>query len=135
MKRSYFCPHCGATLNPNVKVILTASSGKTRGLILFSPQPGNYDAIVPEELGLSEGQMVDFSCPVCRADLTSPEVPRLAYVSFRTSTGVEGRVKFSRKFGERATFVITGEEVRSYGENAAEYMGMNFFGAGNPELE
>lgn len=135
MKRTYHCPHCGATLNPNVKVILTAVGGGARGLILMSPQPGNYDAIIPAELGLVEGQLVDFSCPVCRHDLACTDEPRLAEVAFRRTSGAAGRVRFSRKFGERATFVITGEEVRSYGENAAEYGGMNFFGAGNPELD
>jgi hypothetical protein len=46
---------------------------------------------------------------------------------------MEGRAYFSRRFGEHASFFITKEEVRSYGENADVYSSLNFFGAGQVE--
>jgi hypothetical protein len=130
MKRVYFCPSCNATLNPNVKVILTATKGSTSGLLLFSPQPGNYQAIVADELDLRPGDRIDLRCPVCCRSLTSCVNENLAELGFRLTNGTEGRVHFARRFGEQATFFITREEVRSYGENVGTYGDLNFFGAG-----
>jgi len=48
MKRMYSCLKCKATLNPNVKLILTMAKDRRRSLILLSPQPGNYSVIVPD---------------------------------------------------------------------------------------
>ena len=45
MKNLFVCPHCQSVLNPNVKILLVASYGKKRGLVLLSPQPGNYKFI------------------------------------------------------------------------------------------
>jgi len=133
MKRIYFCPACGATLNPNVKIILAASREGASGLLLFSPQPGNYEVIAPDELPLRPGDRLDFRCPVCGKSLTSRANENLAELGFRLSNGTEGRVHFARRYGEHATFYITTEEVRSYGENADAYSNLNFFGAGTVE--
>ncbi|MBN1336773.1 MAG: hypothetical protein JXB39_12515, partial [Deltaproteobacteria bacterium] len=107
MKRTYSCPRCQATLNPNVKVILSAVRDGRRGLVLLSPQPGNYNAIVPEDLGIEPGDLVEFRCPVCNALLTSSENENLALLRFRFSTGLQGTVLFSRRYGEHATYFIS----------------------------
>ncbi len=130
MKRNYACPRCKANLNPNVKIILTAYRREQRGLVLLSPQPGNYKAIVSDEFPLQRGDMVEFHCPVCSALLTSRHDENLARLDFRFATGLAGKVYFSRRYGEHATYFVTEESIRSYGENAAEYNGLNFFGAG-----
>lgn len=128
MKRLYECPHCRATLNPNVKIVLQAAKGSNRGLILLSPQPGNYTVHPAENLDLQNGDLLTFRCPVCHADLQSPISKDLAEIGFRNVNGEVGRVSFSRVFGEHATFFIVGEEVRVYGEDAGRYKGLNPFG-------
>jgi predicted RNA-binding Zn-ribbon protein involved in translation (DUF1610 family) len=133
MKRVYFCPACGATLNPNVKIILAAVKEGAAGLLLFSPTPGNYEVIAPEELELQPGDRLDFRCPVCGKSLISRANDNFAELGFRLSNGTDGRVHFARRYGEHATFYITKEEVRSYGENADVYSNLNFFGAGTVE--
>jgi len=134
MKRVYFCPACGATLNPSVKVILTAVKDGRGGLILLSPQPGNYEVISAEELGLLAGDRLDLRCPVCSRSLLSRVNENLVDIGFRLTNGMEGRAYFSRRYGEHATFFITKEEVRTYGENADVYSSLNFFGAGQVEM-
>lgn len=129
MKRVYVCPHCRGRLNPNVKIILKARRGARRGLFLFSPKPGNYGVIVPEGFGLREGEPVFFACPICDADLTSKRDRAMAEIRFVAQDGTEGRVVFSRSYGHHETYVVTAEEVRSYGEHAAAE-GLNFWGAG-----
>jgi hypothetical protein len=130
MKRLYFCPQCSATLNPNVKIILSAFRHDKRGLVLLSPQPGNYKAIITDDLPLKQGDLVEFHCPVCSGLLTASHDENLAGLEFRFSTGLEGKVYFSRRYGEHATYFIANDDIRSYGEHQADSGGPNFFGAG-----
>ena len=130
MKRTYFCLKCRAILNPNIKIILTLARGRRKSLILLSPQPGNYSVILPPDVSLRRGEEVDFFCPACGASLRSEVSAHLAEIGFRLEDGTKGRVNFSRKYGEHATYFVTNERVRSYGENAAFYGDANFFGAG-----
>ncbi len=130
MERTYYCPKCKATLNPNVKIILVLVNGPRRGLMLANQQPGNYEAILTDDLGVKEGDIVDFHCPVCMADLRADVDPNLAKIYFRDPDGTKGRVNFSRRFGEQATFLVTKEKIQSYGDNAEAYNNLNFFGAG-----
>ena len=45
MKNIFTCPHCEAVLNPSVKILLVIGYRKKKGMILLSPQPGNYKYI------------------------------------------------------------------------------------------
>jgi hypothetical protein len=128
MKRTYLCPHCKAVLNPSTKIILRAQVDDKKALFLFSPQPGNYDVIIPEGFPLRKKDRVAFSCPVCTKDLTSARDDTLAEISFTSSTS-SGTVAFSTLFGYHATYFITAEDVRSYGEHAAN-LDVNFWGEG-----
>jgi hypothetical protein len=130
MKRSYFCLTCKATLNPDLKLILTMAKGRRRSLVLFSPQPGNYSIIVPGDVTLHRGDEVEFFCPACGVSLRSAANAHLAELGFRLEDGTNGHLHFSRKYGEHATYFVTKEKVRSYGENAEIYGAANFFGAG-----
>ncbi len=129
MRRSYQCPHCKAVLNPGTKIVLRAEVDGRKALLLFSPQPGNYDVIVPEGFQLRKKDKVLFSCPVCGVSLTSARDENLAQISFLSTAGASGTVAFSRVFGHHATYFITAEDVRSYGEHA-ESVDVNFWGEG-----
>ena len=133
MKRRYFCPACEANLNPNVKVILMARKDGAQGLILLSPQPGNYQCIVADEIELLADDLVDFHCPVCGVSLTCETNENLAQLTFRFSNGREGMVYFSRRFGEHATYFVADDEVLTYGDDAMPSTNMNFFGSGQSE--
>lgn len=133
MKRTYFCPKCGATLNPNVKVVLVGRKAGKHGLVMLSPQPGNYTVIVADDLSLQGGELVEFLCPVCHGDLKSTSGAWLAEIGFRLGSGATGRVHFSRRFGEHATYFVSDESVQSFGEHAEAAGAMNFFGAGREE--
>jgi hypothetical protein len=129
MKRTYSCPQCQAILNPGTKIILRAALEERHGLFLFSPRPGNYDVIMPDAFGLRPGDAVTFCCPVCGGDLTSRRDPGLAEISFSSGGGAHGTVAFSRVAGQHASYFITAEHVRSYGEHASDRI-VNFWGAG-----
>jgi len=133
MRRRYYCPECNAALNPNVKVILMARRNNRSGLILLSPQPGNYQSIVSEDFPLEFGDLIEFHCPVCGVSLTSDENDNLATLVYRFSPGREGTVFFARRFGEHATYLVFNNEVQTFGENALPNSHMNFFGSGQLE--
>jgi PHP family Zn ribbon phosphoesterase len=130
MKWRYACPRCRAILNPSVKIILGVRRGKSRGLMLLSPRPGNYKTICDEELAakIHEGETVELSCPVCGGLLTSSVSKKLAELLLHQPGQPIKRIQFSRVFGEHATFVLDGETVVPYGEDADIYGHLNFFG-------
>jgi len=129
MRRTYFCPHCGGRLNPNVKIILRAERRGRKALLLFSPQPGNYDVICPDEFRIKKGDVVEFSCPICGHGLGSRRGEGMAEIRVVNPGGEEGKVYFSRQYGHHETYFVTEEDIRSYGEHSAPD-GMNFWGAG-----
>jgi len=128
MKRVYSCIGCGTVLNPSAKIILKARLEKRQGLLLFSPRPGNYDVHIPSDFPLRKGDRVEFSCPVCGADLTSPRGDQWAELQFQSSEEIRGTVLFSKVYGVHATCFITEETLRWYGEDANP--ALNFYGEG-----
>ena len=133
MKRRYFCPACDANLNPNVKIILMVRRNGDEGLILLSPQPGNYQTILSDELTLTDNDLVSFHCPVCGVSLTNEKDNNMAQIAFRFSNGRVGIVYFSRKYGHHATYFVTDEQIEAYGDDAMPQQHMNFFGSGQSE--
>ena len=70
---------------------------------------------------------------MCGENLQSEIDPKLACINYRTDTGEEGQVCFSRTVGEHATWFVTSDEVSAYGEHAESFNGLNFFGEGTKE--
>jgi hypothetical protein len=131
MKNIFMCPHCEAVLNPSVKILLVIGYRKKNGMILLSPQPGNYKYICDEsvEKNLAHGSKVRFSCPVCTQDLTSKSNSKMAELRLVVPGSNPRRVEFSRVYGKNATFVFDGEDVTAFGEDADNMGSTNFFGA------
>ena len=131
MKNIFVCPHCQGVLNPNVKILLVADTGQAKGLVLLSPQPGNYKYLCDHSLesALRPGETIAFSCPLCQAALVSENNPQLARLELHVSSHEPRRVEFSSVYGTHATFIISGNEVvDTYGEDADGFDGLNFFG-------
>ncbi len=128
METRYLCPHCGAHLNPARDIVLRASSAGRLGLLLLNPQPGNYEVVFARGLDVPPGSEVEISCPVCSAGLASARDQAMAELVFEAGAQ-RGLVVFSRVYGKHATYVITGNLVRSFGEDADQEV-VNFWGAG-----
>jgi hypothetical protein len=130
MKNVFSCPHCNAVLNPSVKILLVIGYRKKKGMILLSPQPGNFKFICDSsvEKHLSHGAKVRFSCPVCTSDLTSPANTQFVELRMAAPGNRSRRVEFSRIFGKHATFIVDGDGVIPFGEDADDMGETNFFG-------
>ncbi|MDX2472786.1 MAG: hypothetical protein QNL91_03690 [Candidatus Krumholzibacteria bacterium] len=131
MKNTFVCPHCQGVLNPNVKILLVADTKKDRGLILLSPQPGNYKYLCDKSLheALSPSGAVELSCPLCNKSLTAPDNKKMAQLELHVTGHKVRQVRFSRVFGTQATFIIDGDDVTSFGEDADDIGSTNFFGS------
>lgn len=131
MKKSYACPHCKSVLNPSVKVLLAVRYNRKQGMILLSPQPGNFKYICDPTIAavMKPGASVNFHCPVCSVDLVSPSNKKFVELDLVNPGGRNLKVEFSRILGTHATFIIDGEEITGYGEDQEDKGPTNFFGS------
>jgi len=131
MKNEYRCPHCQAVLNPSVKVLLVVGFRKKKGMILLSPQPGNFKSICDQSVSsaVKDGDKVTFSCPVCAEALTSPKNKDFCELILGGTGQKDRLVEFSRIFGRHATFIIDGDDVSTFVGDDDDPDQVNFFGA------
>jgi hypothetical protein len=118
-------------LNPSVKILLTVRYNKKQGMILLSPQPGNYKYICDPtvEGSIKPGAALNFFCPVCGENLESPSNKKFVELFLLDSGGRERKVEFSRLFGTHATFIVDGDEVTPFGDDVEDFGRTNFFGS------
>lgn len=131
MKNTFACPHCQSVLNPSVKILLAVKYKKKQGMILLSPQPGNYKFICDSSVSaaMKPGATLTFFCPVCTADLTSPANKKFVEISLVDANKNTRKVEFSRIYGTHATFIVDEDNVTPYGEDVDESGNTNFFGS------
>ncbi|MBK6347095.1 MAG: hypothetical protein IPN08_09435 [Bacteroidales bacterium] len=131
MKNRFLCPSCRSDLKIKNSVIFSAQTENgIRGLVLFSPELGNYSILHVPSFSYNAGDHIDFFCPVCHASLGIPEVNRdLAEIIMIDEKKVEYRIIFSEVAGKQCTMKIKENNiVESFGDDAGEFS--NFWGAG-----
>ena len=124
MEWKYSCPKCTAILNPGQSIILLGHHEGVDTLLAFHPEPGNYALGVPYNVTINGGEVWNFGCPVCHADLNIPDEKDLAALDMTDGLGVWNKVFFSRVAGEQATFVIPREaedKMQKYGVDLTKY--------------
>jgi len=123
MNYNYVCPHCEGHIRANSKVILSAETenGK-KGLILLSPHLGNYEVIVHNSFSLTKGEQLKIFCPICHADLQSKKDERLAKILMFDEFDNEHQLFFSEIVGEHATYEVSNEETKAFGQDKEHYM-------------
>ena len=126
MEMCFACPKCLTNLNPNVRVILIAQRGDTRGLMLLSPRLGDYNFKCDRKLNglIKDGDAVEFFCPVCHESLTSSKDETFATLLATDKSAVETKpkkVRFSCICNEHATFVYDQDSVETFGKDTERY--------------
>lgn len=117
------CPKCQGHLKINGKIIFSTKTLDNKiGLILIDPQIGVYDYIHHPSFEFLNGEMVDFYCPVCHANLQyKDKLSNLAMVLAKYGKNEIVEVIFSRKAGEQCTFLIKDNQVQQYGRDSGLY--------------
>lgn len=123
MGNSYLCPKCSGHLKVGDSVVFSTRSKKGEtGLILLSPQLGNYKVINHPSFDFEEGDYVEFFCPLCHVQLTSEKNENLAKMTMIDDELQESEVLFSKIVGEKCTYKIVDGSVEEFGEDSACYL-------------
>lgn len=142
MQPDFVCPHCNTFLNSDNKTqvlfrgILQGENFSVTFPISVPAELGVYGGIFPDYIVLQEGAIVEFHCPHCNYDLTSPDVPDHAAVKMVLPDSSFRVVTFNRVFGKHSSFIYdiaSHKVVESYGEHQNQYSDefnhpINFFG-------
>ena len=129
LKINYLCPHCRSYLRVwnNIIFIVKSDIRNLLSILLLNPELGNYDLIHHSSIEFKEGEILDFICPVCHADLTAIEIHgNLVRIIMIDENNKEFDVYFSKICGEHSTFLIHEDDiVEKYGEESSVYV--NYF--------
>lgn len=118
----YTCPHCKSNLSTSAGVSFLVNTQKHKNaLVYLSPKIGDYSYTSQPKLELIRGERVDFYCPACHIDLTSPKHEDYIEIWIEINNLIKFEVEFCRISGERKTYVITEEYIEKHGENPPDF--------------
>ena len=123
MKNHFYCPKCKSYLDVGENVIFTvkAQNGH-KGLVLLSPELGNYNVETNPRFEIEKGQKYEFYCPVCNTELASEVNENLTHLHMVDQQNNEYEVMFSKIAGEKSTYTLIGENVNMYGDDYGNYI-------------
>ena len=122
MKNSFICPYCRGHLKVGDQVIFRVRNQKKDfGLLLLSPQVGNYDSLKNPEFEYQTGEALYFYCPLCSHTLSTTIDDNLIFVVMVDEQRVEHNIYFSRISGEKSTYQVTDDTVTATGEHSDRY--------------
>lgn len=123
MKQNFICPRCNGYLNVGNQIILTAKNSQgNAGIILFSPEIGNYSTEKNPLFETSEGERYEFLCPLCHEKLASRAHDNLSHILMTDEDKKKYQILFSKIAGEKSTYKIIGESTEVYGEHRSNYI-------------
>ncbi|MCK5029365.1 MAG: hypothetical protein KAR57_07015 [Bacteroidales bacterium] len=123
MKKNFICPRCKGYLNVGEYIILSAETKRgDAGLILFSPEIGNYTTEKNPSFLTKEGEKYEFFCPLCQKKLAADIHDNLSHIIMIDEDKKEYQILFSKIAGEKSTYKIIGESVEIYGDHHSNYI-------------
>ncbi|NQV43155.1 MAG: hypothetical protein HQ506_12465 [Candidatus Marinimicrobia bacterium] len=128
MKNEYVCPYCRGSLKVDNDIVFAIrTKNEQRGLIMVSPELGDYRFRKHPDLDLKDGDRLETFCPMCHSNLKAINVnSNLAEVIMVNEEGDEYQIYFSEIVGEHVTFKIKDAEMEKFGDDSEGYI--NFFG-------
>jgi transcription initiation factor IIE alpha subunit len=116
----YKCPKCKGHLNVGEYLVFaTRTQRKHKGLLMMSPVVGEYKYKHHEQFRLEKGEMVDFECPICQADLTSSKNKDHAMIyMIIDEDNTEYELYFSKIAGNQSTYVVAHNNIETFGDDA-----------------
>ncbi len=128
MKNEYICPYCRGNLKVDNDIVFAVrTQNEQRGLIMVSPELGNYRYRKHPDLDIKDGDLLETFCPMCHSNLKAINVnTNLAEVLMVDEDGDEYQIYFSEIVGEHVTFKIKDADMETFGDDSEGYI--NFFG-------
>lgn len=122
MKNHFICPHCRGHLKVGDHIIFRVKNKDGEfGILLLHPEVGNYSCIKHPGFNYSEGDPVDFFCPLCSHSLSTDIDENLTFVIMIDKDEKEFDIYFSRIAGEQSTYQVAGDTVMVTGEHSGKY--------------
>jgi len=118
----FLCPKCKEHIRIGDHVIFKVRNiDKQSGLLLLSPQIGNYSSVKHPSFEIKKGEFLDFYCPLCNSSLKSDIHKNLAHIIMMDEKGKCYDTYFSQIEGEHSTYKTDGDSVHTAGEDAGRY--------------
>lgn len=118
----YTCPNCSVHLNVDGNIVLSIKTHDgNHGVVLLSDTLGDYSVHHHPALKLQKGEKTHFYCPSCKGSLDYSKDQNMVRIFMHSDEGEEHTVIFSAIYGDQATFQISEERSKSYGELAHKF--------------
>ncbi len=122
METVFKCPNCNSLLNIGEKIVLSAETKKSeRGIYMFNSELGNYDAKKSGVTEVTDGDIIDFFCPLCFENLESDVHKNLANIVMIDDDKKKFKILFSKIVGEKATYKFGKNHLECFGKNQDTY--------------
>ncbi len=119
----YTCPNCSVHLNVDGRLVLAIKTSDGRhGVVLMSDTLGDYNVHHHPSLNLQKGEKTNFYCPSFKGSLDYQKDKDMVRIFMQTEDGEEHTIIFSAIYGDQATFQISEERSKSYGEMAHKFL-------------
>ena len=119
--KNYQCPKCNSQLRVADHIILAAKSpDNEKGLLLLSPEVGDYEKTTHPDFHLRKGIRYQLSCPVCHANLKDSEKKNLIRLIF-VEDDQQYDFYISNIVGEEVTYKIRDREYEDFGSHRERY--------------
>jgi len=123
MKTHFICPGCKGYLDVGDQIVLAAiTQNNDAGLILLSPELGNYTVKTNLLFKINIGEKYDFYCPVCHEKLATDLHDNLSRVILVDENNINYEILFSKIAGEKSTYKIVGESLEIFGDHKSKYL-------------
>lgn len=124
MKANYICPNCRTYLNVGERIVISAKNHKgDKGILLFSIHLGDYEIEKHSWFDIEENEIISMFCPCCHKSLKHPKVHENIYkIVMQDEEDQEYEILFSGIYGERCTYQISEEKVKTFGDDAGKYL-------------
>jgi len=122
MSNDYLCPRCRGHLKVGGKLVFSVK-GKSprRGLVMLSPEIGDYEISKHPHFELIEGEKYEIFCPICHRNLRCTRNVNFARIIMLDEDLNEFELLFSRTVGEKSTYKIKEGEGIKFGQHADRY--------------
>jgi hypothetical protein len=119
----FVCPRCSGHLLVGGYIIFTVKTTKgKRGLILLSPDLGDYSRALNPGFNIEKGEGVEYLCPICHSNLAAYDIDKgLVRLIMIDDSKEKHEIFFSSIDGEFCTYKVSERKYEAYGSNSEKY--------------
>lgn len=123
MALNYLCPHCNGYISMGENIFFSVRTPNFKvGLISLHTKVGKYTIDKHNGFDFKDGEVLDFYCPICHAELAAEAHSNLAKIVMIDEKNNQFEILFSKTAGKKSTYKVIGETMEIFGDDSAEYI-------------